>query len=364
MADTHRMPGKGPEVHRGLTAEVARRIAAIVYRIAAVDAVAITDADHILAYAGHGCPYMQPGMPVQTDATRRVLRTGTPEAVENKEAMHCPVAGCPCPVNSAVIAPLKAQGAVVGTVKLYRQESGQSPAWLTRLALGMSELLSLHIELEEAERERELLVQARLEALVAQIRPHFLFNTLNTIIATSRRDPDQARELLVELARFLRHTLDQMGDRVTVARDLEVVDLYLRLEQARFGDRIQVRMHVDPECLNREIPVLTLEPLVENAVVHGLAPKEGPGRINVRVKCRRRHMLILVADDGVGMPASRLAQLFGEEPMSAGVGLANVHERLVRWWGNDAGLRVRSRPGRGTVVLARLPHRLPAVVAR
>lgn len=345
----------GPAVHRGLTAAIARRIAGIVYDIAAVDAVAITDAHDILAYTGEGCPHMTPGRHVQTDATRRVLRSGRLEVVAEKAQLQCPMAGCPCPIQSAVIAPLVAPGGeVVGTVKLYRREAGESPAWLTRLAAGMSRLLSLQIELEEAERERELLAEARLEALVAQIRPHFLFNMLNTVIATSRRDPDRARDLLAELARFLRSTLNQLGDRVTVAEDLEVVHLYLRLEQARFGDRIRASVQADPSCLGLQVPVLTLEPLVENAIAHGLAPKEGPGWVEIRVHRRRAGMALVVADNGVGIPPARLLSLF-QDDRGPGVGLANVHERLVRLLGPGAGLRVRSREGRGTVVRAWIP---------
>lgn len=351
-----------PFARHGLTEEAAQRIADIVFRIAEPEAVAITDTARILAYAGHGCPRMRPGGPVQTVATRRALQTGAISVARNKQELECPVPTCPCPIRAAVIAPLKWQGTVVGTVKLYRRELGQIPEYAMRLAVGMSELLSLQMELAEAERQRELLAQARLEALQAQIRPHFLFNTLNTIIATSRADPSQARELLVELAAFLRHSINYRGDRIKLAEEIGFVNLYLRLQHARYGDRIHTTVQVDPRALDASVPVLTLEPLVENAIVHGLAPKEGPGRLVVDVRIRKDVLRILVMDNGVGMSATERRHVF--EPgygTGMGLGLANVNERLLGLYGDAAGLVVRSRPARGTCVMVKIPRMMEGV---
>ncbi|MCL8208953.1 MAG: histidine kinase [Actinomycetia bacterium] len=345
-----------PYARLGLNEETAERIAGIVYRIAEPQAVAITDTERILAYVGQGCPWMRPGLPVQTDATRRALRSGEISVVRDKQELECPVAGCPCPIRAAVIAPLKVQGAVVGTVKLYPRELGQVPAFAMRLAVGISELVSLHLELAEAERQRELLAQARLEALQAQIRPHFLFNTLNTIIATSRKDPGAARNLLVELAAFLRHSFTYHGDRVRLVDEIDFVDLYLKLQKARYGDRLKFVVRVDPAALSAVLPVLTLQPLVENAVVHGLVPKEGPGRLVVGARRRGDTLRIVVLDDGVGIAPEVLPRLLERGYGSGmGLGLSNVHERLVSLFGPAAGLRVMSRPGRGTLVTARIP---------
>lgn len=339
----------------GLTEDVAQRIARIVLGIADVPAVGITDSARILAYEGDGCPYMRPGQPVQTRATRQVLRTGDVAVIERKADLQCRVPGCPCEVESAVIAPLKVQGEVIGTVKLYGKRPGPMEGHVMRLAIGISELLSMQAEISEVERQRELLAQARLEALQAQIRPHFLFNTLNTVIATSRFDPDLARDLLTELASFLRHTISYRGDRISVGEEIAFVEQYLRLEHARFGDRIDVRLRVDPEVREASIPVLALQPLVENAIVHGLAPKDGHGLLRIFVSRRGGELRLAVIDDGVGIPRARLHALFEPGSGGMGLGLANIDERLQAMYGRRARLRLRSRVGKGTAVLARLP---------
>jgi LytS/YehU family sensor histidine kinase len=345
-----------PHLRQGLTPETAAVIAEIILRVAEVDAVAITDPEVILAFAGEGCPTMRPGGPIQTAATRHAIATGEITFVPSKDELHCPIPGCPCPIHAAVIAPLKLRGTTVGTVKLYSHRPAPIPAYIERLAWGMSQLLSLQLELAEVERYRELLAQARLEALQAQIRPHFLFNTLNTVIATSRTDPDLARALLVELAEFLRHTIGTRDDHAAVAEEIRFVEMYLRLERARLGDRLRVRVQVDESALALPMPVLTLQPLVENAVVHGLAPKRGPGQLTVAVRRRPGHLSVLVVDDGLGIPPARLAGLRARDASrDSGVGLPNVEERLRSLYGPGHGLRIRSRPGRGTAVAFRVP---------
>jgi len=344
---------RGP-ARRGLSRERAQRIAQIVLRLGRVPAVAITDSVRILAYEGRGCPHMHPGQPVQTRATRQVLRTGRVAVIERKADLQCPVPGCPCAVEAAVIAPLKLQGEVIGTVKLYDVRPGPPPDSVRRLAIGISELLSLQAEQEEAEHQRELLAQARLEALQAQIRPHFLFNTLNTVIATSRQDPDLARELLTELSGFLRASMSYRGDVTTVAEETDLVRQYLRIEQARFGDRLRVRLDVGRDVLAAQIPVLSVQPLVENSVVHGLAPQEGPVRVTVAVRRRAGRLQVAVVDDGAGLTRESLARLYGRE---AGLGLANIAGRLEGLYGAKGRLRLRSRAGRGTAVFLALPLR-------
>jgi two-component system LytT family sensor kinase len=326
-------------------------------------AVAVTDSVRILDYEGRGCPHMHPGQPVQTRATRHVLRTGEVATIERKADLRCPVEGCPCAIESAVIAPLKLQGTVIGTVKLYDVSPGPMPDYVRRLAVGISELLSLQAELHEHEHQRELLAQARLEALQAQIRPHFLFNTLNTVIATSRVNPDLARELLTELAAFLRRTISYRGEKTTVAEETAFVEQYLRLEQARFGARLGVRMEIEPDVLQAQLPVLSLQPLVENSVVHGLAPKEGSGKLTVAARRRGSHLQLFVVDDGVGLPKASLRRLYSQGESSMGLGIANIAGRLDALYGPAAQLRLRSREGKGTAVFVQLPLNVQEVQA-
>lgn len=346
----------GPVIRQGLNFDTAQKTAEIIRDIAGVDAVAITDRETVLGYAGVGCPYMVQGQPIITEATRRALRTGQVQVAQSKADLACPVAGCPCPLHAAVIAPLKVRDRVAGTVKLYRHDPSTVPSADLRLAVGISQILSLQLEAGETDRLRELAARARLEALQAQIRPHFLFNALNTVLMFSRHDIDRARELLMQLASFLRRVLTVRGDFIRLDDELEYVQTYLEIERARFGENLQVRFRVQPAALGCLVPVLMLQPLVENAVVHGVARREGGGKILITCQVRGQHLIVMVIDNGTGMTPERMATLF--QPGSGtgmGLGLANINERLVGLYGEDYRLKVRSRPGRGTAVRMRVP---------
>ena len=345
-----------PYVRQGLNEETAQKICEIIRDIAEVDAVAVTDRQTILGYAGLGCPFMVRHQPILTQATRNVLATGRLRLVTSKADFECPIAGCPCPLQAAVIAPLKVRDQVVGTLKLYRTDRNDIPGLIHRLGAGIAQLLSLQMELAEAERLRELAARARLEALQAQIRPHFLFNTLNTVLMFSRTDPDRARGLLVKLAEFLRRALTVRDEFIRLEDELEYVQMYLEIEQARFGENLRFRVRIDPRAFGCLVPVLTIQPLVENAVVHGLAPREGGGRLTVAARVRGGHLHVVVADSGVGIPPEVRQEIFRPGVgKGMGLGLSNVNQRLVGLYGEAYGLRVRSRPGRGTLVRLVVP---------
>jgi len=270
--------------------------------------------------------------------------------------LSCDEADCPHPLKAAVITPLKFRGKVVGTFKLYRATQAPLPSYVARLAVGIAALLGIQMELAELERQRQLAVRARLEALQAQIRPHFLFNVLNTIIMFSRTDPERSRELLVNLSQFFRRSLTTRGNFNTLQDELEYIKIYLSLEQARFGEKLQVKLKIDPRVTGASVPVLTLQPLVENAVVHGLAPKEDVGVVGIRVRQVGDHLHILIADNGVGMDKETQRRVFEEGfGSNMGLGLTNVNERLVSLYGPEYRLRIRSIPGRGTAIRLRIP---------
>jgi LytS/YehU family sensor histidine kinase len=343
---------------QGLNAESAQKICEIIHKITEVDAVAITDDRIILGFDGVGCRRHQQGGPILTGATRHVLDTGETLIVTDPHTLSCDEHDCPHPLKSAVITPLKYRGRVVGTFKLYRASDQPLPTYISRLAVGIAALLGIQMELGEVDRQRELATKARLEALQAQIRPHFLFNVLNTIIHLTRTDVAKARELLITLSQFFRRSLANRGNVITLADEVEYVNTYLSLEQARFGPKLQVRMRIDPDLMSVHVPVLTLQPLVENAVVHGLAPKEEGGCIGIRAHRVRGELHLFLSDNGVGMDKERQRRVFEEGfGDNMGLGLSNVNERLKSIYGEEYGLRVRSRPGRGTAILVRIPLR-------
>lgn len=341
---------------QGFNEPAAQKIAEIIHSISQVDAVAITDTEKILGFTGMGCFYHRIGRPILTNATRVALETGQFAVIKETKDFRCQIGDCPCPLKAAVIAPLKCRGRVVGAVKLYLTRTADVPPYIMRLAMGVTELLSLQMELAEADRQMQLVTKARLEALQAQIRPHFLFNVLNTIIMFSRTDVEKCRELLLHLASFFRRSLNYRDNFISVQDEIDYINTYLYLEQARFGEKIKMRIRIDPRILRFRIPILTVQPLVENAIVHGLAPKEDGGRLSIAAHLVKGEIRFVIRDDGVGIDPERLDRIL--EPgfgRGMGLGLSNVNDRLISLYGYKYRLKIRSALGRGTTVLVRIP---------
>lgn len=213
-------------------------------------------------------------------------------------------------------------------------------------------LTRIEMKLEVQER---LLLEARLDALQSQMNPHFLFNTLNSVSSLVRFDPDRARELVVKLSKILRRLLGKHDEFVQLREEIEFVDDYLDIEVVRFGrDKLRVYKHLDPETLDIVIPAIILQPLVENSIKHGLAPKVDGGSITLRSRLQDGKLLIQVEDDGVGMsaPPAVAAEHMGS---GRGIGMLNIAERLQVLFGNEGKITVRSRDGQGTLVVLEIP---------
>ena len=347
--------GRAMPLRSGLTPDAARRTAQLLRPLLGGDAVAITDREQVLAFVGPGADHHRVGGQPPTKLTARVIARARTMVVRHRAGIGCPVPDCP--LQTAVVAPLAIGRRVVGTLKVYRVHA-DPPA--RDLVEGMAGILSLHLELAELDRERNLAADARLDALRAQINPHFLFNILNTIASKARTDPEEARQLLLRLSDFFRYAVRQDGHFAEFAQEYFFVRTYLSLEQARYGDRLRVRYDIDPQVLTTHVPVLTIQPLVENAIKHGLANKVEAGTIHLkaRVDPLTRTTSIQVADDGVGIPADVLAQITaGESSASGGVGLRNISQRLDTLFGERYALHIQSTAGSGTVVDLRIPLR-------
>ncbi|KUO63143.1 MAG: histidine kinase [Gracilibacter sp. BRH_c7a] len=352
-----------PFMRRGLNEKNAHAIAKIIQDIGQVAAVSITDCEKQLAYIGAGCDRHHPGDKILTEATREVIRTKDFKIVQTQEELNCPLADtCDCPLAAAVIVPLVCKGIVVGTFKLYETKDGKMSPDLIRLAIGMGQILSLQVELADLDHQANLVTEAKLDALQAQINPHFFFNIMNTIIATSRSNPNRARRLLIHLAEFFRKALKSKASLISLKEEMEFVNTYLVLEKARFGRKLKIKSEIPRDLMEAEVPRLSIQPLVENAVKHGITPKLTGGTVLIRVDRIESdngdiELLVEITDDGLGIEAKRLNDVLLPGVGSGnGVGLANVHARLRGLYGEEYGLVITSKLNEGATVKMRLPY--------
>jgi sensor histidine kinase YesM len=209
-------------------------------------------------------------------------------------------------------------------------------------------------------RERELrssqleaqLVTAQLEMLKIQLEPHFLFNTLNSIAALARNDGASAEHMTLQLADLLRFSLDAVGvHEVALDRELLVLKKYISIQQTRFKDRLRVELNIDPQTRNGLVPNLILQPLVENAIRHGIGPRRAPGCVRISSWRDGDELWMEIQDDGLGLTRGR-----GQMPRE-GVGLRNTRERLRQLYGDEHLLRLEDAPSGGCRVIIRIPFR-------
>lgn len=345
----------------GLTPESAMATARIIHARVAVGAVAVTDRTGVLAHIGLGNDHHLAGRPIVTNSTRAVLETGEPAFIRDKADIGCSHPGCP--FASAIIVPLYKGGSVVGTLKFYGTASKSLDLLLFELAKGLGNLFSTQLELENIQITERMLAHAEIRRLQAQINPHFLFNSLNTITSFCRTSPEKARNLLQDLSSYLRKSLDASRGFVPLSEELDQIRCYLAIEQARFGDRIKVSFEVEEGCESWPIPPLIIQPLVENSVRHGILPQEDGGEIRVQVRKEDGHLHVEVKDDGAGMDAAQVEKLFAKSSLdsrSGGIGVRNCFQRLEQMFGPSYLPSVASAPGHGTRIDFLLP--MPARV--
>src|SRR3954452_21197319 len=203
-------------------------------------------------------------------------------------------------------------------------------------------------KLEEQER---LLAEPRLPALTSQINPHFLFNTLNSVSSLIRTDPHMARVMVVKLSKVLRRLLRKHENFSTLRDELSFIEDYLSIEVVRFGDKLRFEKDVDDNTLDMLVPSMLLQPLVENSIKHGLSSKVEGGTIRIRGHRSESRLHLMVEDDGVGIPESKLATL-----LEHGIGVSNVNERLKVLFGNEYRMWIDSHPGSGTRIEIEAPE--------
>lgn len=340
-----------PALRRGLTAESAERSIRHLRSLLGTPAMALTDTATALAWDGTGAHHRD-----QTDALVTATLERGATRVFDRPDLTCADSGCP--VRTAVVSPLVVEERIVGTLQAF---APYSTAGLARAADEVATWVSGQLELAELDASRTRAIEAEVRALRAQISPHFIYNSLGAIASFVRTDPDRARELLLEFADFTRYSFRSHGDFTTLAEELRSVERYLLLEQARFGDRLTVTLSIAPEVLPVAVPFLCIQPLVENAVRHGLANVEGAGHVRIVALDRGQECLIEVEDDGVGEDPERVRRALAGDAALDSVGLGNVDSRLRNTFGDDFGLVVETAPGAGTKVIVRVPKFAPGV---
>jgi two-component system LytT family sensor kinase len=335
-----------PHLRRGLGPEHARPAAPHLRVLVGAGAIALADGERLLAFDGLGADHHRPG-----DTLAALAGEVRDDRVRVEPRLHCEHPGCP--LRSAIVAPLVVQERRVGALVALYERAGRLRLEETRVVGEAAALVSAMIELSEMEAQGERLARAELRALRAQISPHFIYNALAAVASFIHSQPEEARELLTEFAEFIRYAFARQRAYVTVADELRYVEKYLRLEQARFGERLKVRVQVDPEVLQAVLPVLSLQPLVENAVRHGVERQPEGGLVAIAGIDLGNDVALRVSDDGDGIDPERARDaLAGQGP---GIGLGNVHGRLRSTFGEGYGLQVEPGDGRGTTVVMTLP---------
>ncbi|GAA3944743.1 histidine kinase [Streptomyces gulbargensis] len=339
-----------PPLRAGLTGETAGRAARTLRSLLGTEALCLTDRGAVLAWDGPGEGHHRERV--------RALVAETLETGRSRSA-RADCADPACPLRWAVVAPLTGEDGVLGALVAY---GSRESAVLVRAATEVARWVSVQLELSELDRSRTRIVEAEIRALRAQISPHFIFNSLAAIASFVRTDPERARELLLEFADFTRYSFRRHGEFAQLADELRSIEQYLALAGARFGDRLKVTLQIAPEVLPVTLPFLCLQPLVENAVKHGLQDRERGCRVTIAARDAGAEAVVTVEDDGVGMdPGLLRAVLRGEHPAGSGIGLSNVDERLRQVYGQEHGLVIETGPGAGMKVTVRIPKYRPGV---
>lgn len=359
----------------GMTPDAALGACQIILPETMASAICITDGRQVLASWGEDSDLCPVGLPITLAATREVI-AGKPMAVFNREGTDERELRFFPRLRAGVVVPLTVRGRCVGTLDLFYPRIGNIDMRQTALAKGFAELISTQLANFELERQDELTARVELRALQSQVDPHFLFNTIGTIVSLVRTDPERARSLLIDFSNYYRQTLSDSETLTTLGHELEQGVRYINLMRARYGeDRLRVSASIDEATRECKVPPFILQPLLENCIKHAMRETE-PLCVALSSRVTPEGIQIIVEDDGVGMSEEVRAHLFeprephaGDEPETltadgsvkrgCGLALLNVLMRIRFFFGEDSGMRVESVEGRGTRVTVELlgdPH--------
>jgi len=336
-----------PYLRRGLSSRSAEAATPHLRALTGAAAVALADTRAVLAIDGEGREQVRSG-----DLLSRLLSRTPDDRVHIVPRL---ISSDPtCPLKSAVLAPLIVQGRRAGTLIVFYRATGRPNHAELRVVQEAASLVSAQVELSVLADQEARLAQAELRALRAQISPHFIYNALAAVAGDIHARPEEARELLIDFAEFTRYLFRDGRSYVTLGEELEHVSRYLRLEQARFRDSLHVQIDVAPETINAVVPAMSVQPLVENAVRHGVERRAGSGRVKISAAINGDDVELTVSDDGLGIEPERVPVVLAGA--GGGIGLSNVDQRLRATFGERHALRIDSDVGQGTTVVMTVPN--------
>ena len=345
-----------PYFRQGLNKSSAQQVVKIIKKYTNFDAVSITDRQRILAHIGAGDDHHIPGSRLETSLSSNVIKTGQIKIANNSKMIGCIDPNCP--LEAAIVAPLRIGNEVIGTLKMYYTDQWHLTPVEIQLAIGLCEIFANQIALGEAEVQAQLVRDAKIKALQAQINPHFFFNAINTISAILRRDQEKARELLLQLSNYFRANL--IGAReteITLGQERTQVDAYLELEQTRFPHKYNITFDQQVEN-DVYLPPFTIQVLVENALKHAFGARKDHNDVQITIKKLEARLEIQVADNGEGIAPELLPKL-GKEPLTSSKGsgnaLYNLNQRLIGLYDEHSALQIISN-NKGTKIKISLPY--------
>jgi two-component system sensor histidine kinase LytS len=351
-----------PHLKQGLTPSTAEATARLLMKELKAAAVAVTDTEHILAHVGTGSSHHLAGEKIQTELSRIAITTGEVQIALSRDQIQCQKPNCS--LGATIIVPFSQASKVAGLIKLYFKRPQQIRTVEEVLARGLGKLISNQLNLSLAEKMTSLMKDAELRVLQAQINPHFLFNTLNSIVSLIRIDPDLARHVTIQLGVFMRLNLKVTSSQlIPIQQEINHLNAYLEIIGIRFADQFSIQCKIDPGLEEVLIPPATFQPLVENSIHHGLREKPHGGKINIHVERLRDKVCITIQDNGSGVSSYILNDL-GKKQVSSrhegnGIGVYNVNQRLITLFGQESQLHIQNREGGGCQITFAIPFTAP-----
>ncbi len=347
QAALHAATATLPHLRRGLSSRTAERAVPNLRALTGAAAIALADTRAVLAIEGEGREQVRPG-----DLLSRLLERARDNRLHIVPRL---VSSDPsCPLRSAVLAPLIAQDKRIGTLIMFYRSVGRPSHHELRVVQEAASLVSAQVELSLVAEQEERLAQAELRALRAQISPHFIYNALAAVAGDIHARPEEARDLLIDFAEFTRYLFRDGRSYVTLGEEIDHVERYLRLEQARFRGSLHVTVDVPESTRGTVVPAMSVQPLVENAVRHGVERGAGTGRVTILARIVRGDVELRVTDDGAGIEPERLGAVLAGA--GGGIGVSNVDARLRATFGERYALRIESDLGEGTAAVMTVPN--------